>query len=153
MIPADFLIGKQSPCPLANGLHHRMLIANCLAQTEALMVGKTTEVALEEIKTEGKITNVTQQTILAKHKTFLGNHPTNTIVYDLLSPKTLGALIALYEHKIFVQGVIWKINSFDQWGVELGKQLANVILKELASGEAGNHDSSTANLMKHILNH
>ena len=88
---------------------------------------------------------------LRQHKVFEGNRPTNSILVDKLTPFTLGALIALYEHKIFVQGIIWNINSFDQWGVELGKALAGVILPELESGEIGNHDASTAGLIRHYL--
>lgn len=163
IIPADFLVGRTSAQSPSQGLHHRMLLANCLAQTEALMIGKTTAVALEEIRKESNIQDSTQQYQLAAHKTFAGNHPTNTIIYDQLTPFTLGALIAMYEHKIFVQGVLWRINSFDQWGVELGKQLANVILNELEDAASGvreaagsgdmfasKHDFSTASLIKYV---
>lgn len=151
MIPADFIVGRRSLNPLACGKHHRMLLANCLAQTEALMVGKTKEQALAELAAKGGDAKSISE--LAVHKAFAGNHPTNTIIYDVLSPYNLGSLIALYEHKIFVQGIIWGINSFDQWGVELGKQLALIIQDELDSGKIvpGKHDSSTEGLLQYIL--
>ncbi|MEN8213119.1 MAG: glucose-6-phosphate isomerase [Pseudomonadota bacterium] len=135
LIPADFIIPLESHNPI--GEHHTILLANCLAQTEALMRGKTAaEVALDTPAS------------LVPHKVFPGNKPSNTILIDKLTPHTLGSLIALYEHKIFVQGVIWGINSFDQWGVELGKQLAGVIEQELESGRRVEyHDSSTKGLI------
>ncbi len=141
MIPADFIIPLESHNPI--GEHHTILLANCLAQTEALMKGKTAaEVALE-----------TPDALVA-HKVFPGNKPTNTILINKLTPQSLGSLIALYEHKIFVQGVIWGINSFDQWGVELGKQLAGVIEKELESdAPVGKHDNSTAGLIDYCRQH
>ena len=138
LIPADF-IGFMKPLnPL--GEHHPKLIANLLAQTEALAFGKTPE----EVRASG----VPQE--LVAHKTFAGNHPTNTILVPELTPHTLGQLIAMYEHKIFVQGAIWDIDSFDQWGVELGKVLAKNIYTELSSGDQPNtpHDSSTAQLIE-----
>lgn len=148
MIPADFITGKRSLNPIAGGLHHQMLLANCIAQTEALMVGKTAEQVATELASEP----AEKREMLRTHKAFTGNHPTNTILYDCLTPSILGALVALYEHKIFVQGIIWKINSFDQWGVELGKQLANVVLKELQSGKVlSDHDSSTVGLINYVL--
>jgi glucose-6-phosphate isomerase len=130
--------------------HQDALISNVLAQTEALMLGKTKQQVTTELQQQG----LDQQAInaLLSHKEFVGNRPSNTFLYQQLDPKTLGKLIALYEHKIFVQGVIWNINSFDQWGVELGKQLAKNILTELQHGSAGSankHDSSTANLMNY----
>lgn len=150
LIPADFIVGLKSVnSSIGNGKHHRMLLANCIAQTEALMVGKSSA------QVEAELSNETSErrALLVNHKSFPGNRPTNTILYDILSPKTLGALVALYEHKIFVQGVIWHVNSFDQWGVELGKQLANVILGELDKGKITvNHDSSTIGLINHVLN-
>jgi glucose-6-phosphate isomerase len=136
LIPADF-IGFTTPLnPL--GEHHPKLIANMLAQTQALAFGKTAaEVAAEGVAEE-----------LVAHKTFAGNHPTNTILAPKLTPHTLGMLIALYEHKIFVQGAIWGIDSFDQWGVELGKVLAQNIYADLSGkSEAENLDSSTAQLI------
>ena len=143
LIPADFLAPARSQNPL--GQHHTLLIANFLAQTEALMRGKTEAEARAELGAQ----NMPAERIaaLAPHKVFPGNHPTNSLLFQELDPSTLGALIALYEHKIFVQGIIWNINSFDQWGVELGKQLANAILPELTGGQAvTTHDSSTNGL-------
>ena len=144
LIPADFLAAALPQNPL--GEHHTMLLANCLAQTEALLAGKTVAEARAELAAQG----VTGERldVLAVHKSFPGNRPTNTILYRRLDPRTLGALIAIYEHKVFVQGIVWDINSFDQWGVELGKQLAGRILPELAPGAAvGPHDASTAGLI------
>ncbi|HUT11714.1 MAG TPA: glucose-6-phosphate isomerase, partial [Thermoguttaceae bacterium] len=133
LIPADFIGFAQSHNPL--GDHHEKLMANFFAQTEALAFGKTAE----EVKAEGVPDG------LVPHKTFEGNRPTNTIMAEKLTPEVLGKLIALYEHKIFVQGVIWGINSFDQMGVELGKVLAKKILPELQSETEPElaHDSST----------
>ena len=131
------------------GDHHRILLANFLAQTEALMRGKTTEEARAELAAKGLEGEALAQ--LAAHKTFPGNRPTSSFVFRQLDPRTLGRLIALYEHKIFVQGVIWNINSFDQWGVELGKQLARAIEPELATDEpVTGHDSSTNGLIAHL---
>jgi glucose-6-phosphate isomerase len=121
--------------------HHRALLANCFAQSEALMVGKSEEVVRAENTGRDDLDS------LAPQKTFPGNRPSTTITLDALTPSALGHLIALYEHKTFVQGVIWGVNSFDQWGVELGKVLANTILAELESGVSGSHDPSTAALM------
>jgi len=134
-IPADFIGFAQSLNPL--GEHHTKLMANFLAQPEALAFGKTAE----EVAADGVPTD------LVPHKTFAGNHSSNVLLLPKLTPHTLGQLIALYEHKIFVQGIIWDINSFDQWGVELGKVLAKDIYDELSTGIKGNHDSSTANLI------
>ncbi|MBR4945909.1 MAG: glucose-6-phosphate isomerase [Kiritimatiellae bacterium] len=137
LIPADFIGFCRSRNPL--GDHHDKLMANFFAQTEALAFGKTAE----QCRAEGVPEN------LIPFKTFEGNHPTNTLLADELTPKTLGALIALYEHKVFVQGIIWNIYSFDQWGVELGKVLAGKILKELTDTTAPlNHDSSTNALIE-----
>lgn len=121
--------------------HHMALLANCFAQSEALMVGKSEELVRQEL---GKRDDLNA---LAPQKTFPGNRPSTTITLDELSPFALGHLIALYEHKVFVQGVIWNVNSFDQWGVELGKVLATTILDEMKSGNAGDHDASTSALM------
>jgi glucose-6-phosphate isomerase len=144
MIPADFIAPVQSHNEL--GDQHEKLLANCLAQTEALMKGKTEQEARAELEASGLSQERVEE--LLPHKQFPGNSPTNTILLDKLTPQRLGSLIALYEHKIFVQGVIWNLNSFDQWGVELGKQLAGVILPEL-QGKASNaeHDGSTASLV------
>lgn len=130
--------------------HHDKLMSNFFAQTEALLNGKTEE----QVRAEFSKTNVSsgQADFLTPFKEFRGNKPTNTLLIDRLTPETLGSIIALYEHKIFVQGVIWNIFSYDQWGVELGKQLANSILDEINSGEIKSHDSSTSNLLKHFLN-
>ena len=126
-----------------------MLLANFLAQTEALMKGKTEEEVREELEAAGIVGD--EQDQLAPHKVFEGNRPTNSIAFRQLTPETLGSLIALYEHKVFVQGVIWNINSFDQWGVELGKQLAGVILPELQQANpVTTHDASTNGLMNWV---
>ena len=144
MIPADFLAPIESQNP--TGEHHAILLSNFFAQTEALMRGKSKEEARMELVAEGK--SEPEIAKLLPHKIFPGNRPTNSIMFQKLTPRTLGSLIALYEHKIFVQGIIWNINSFDQWGVELGKQLAKKILPELeASGEVTSHDSSTNGLI------
>ena len=139
LIPADFLGFLRSLNPL--GGHHDLLMANLFAQTEALAFGKTAE----EVRAEG------MPEAQVPHRVFEGNRPTNTILAEALTPATLGALVALYEHKVFVQGTIWDINSFDQWGVELGKALANRIIPELAAGPdapAPAHDSSTNALIR-----
>jgi len=140
MIPADFLAPLNSQNPLND--HHSILLANCLAQTEALMLGKTREEARTELQAQG----LQQEAIetLLPHKVFPGNKPTSTLLFNKLDPHTLGKLIALYEHKVFTQSVVWNINPFDQWGVELGKQLAGKILPELLGNEsATRHDAST----------
>ncbi len=145
LIPCDFIIPCQSHHPV--GEHHTLLMANCLAQAEALMVGKSEEQARSELALKGYTGD--ELTWLAKAKAFQGNRPTNTIIFKKLTPKTLGSLVALYEHKIFTQGVIWNINSFDQMGVELGKQLANKILPELKDDQpVHTHDSSTNGLIQ-----
>jgi glucose-6-phosphate isomerase len=144
LIPCDFLAAAQSHHDL--GRHHEILISNFLAQTEALMLGKTCEEAKAELLAEGVAGEHLDE--LAAAKTFIGNRPSNSFLYKKLTPETLGSIVALYEHKIFVQGVIWHINSFDQMGVELGKQLAKTLLAELAGEKQGvAHDSSTAGLL------
>jgi glucose-6-phosphate isomerase len=146
LVPCDFLAPMHSQHPL--GRHHDILMANCLAQTEALMRGKTAQ----EVRADLASAGLAEEAIVAllPHKLFPGNRPTNTLLFDELDPRTLGMLIALYEHKIFVQGIIWGINSFDQWGVELGKQLAGAILPELASvTPLSGHDASTSALIEH----
>uniref|UniRef100_A0A8C4MTL9 Glucose-6-phosphate isomerase n=1 Tax=Equus asinus asinus TaxID=83772 RepID=A0A8C4MTL9_EQUAS len=149
MIPCDFLIPVQTQHPIRKGLHHKILLANFLAQTEALMRGKSTEEARKELQAAGKSPEDIEK--LLPHKVFEGNRPTNSIVFTKLTPFILGSLIAMYEHKIFVQGVIWDINSFDQWGVELGKQLAKKIEPELdGSSAVTSHDSSTNGLINFI---
>ena len=147
LIPADFIAPVKSQNAI--GEHHKMLLANFLAQTEALMTGKTQQQVEAELHDKGM--DKQQIAALAPHKVFAGNRPTNTIIVDELTPQALGSLIAMYEHKVFVQGKIWGVNSFDQWGVELGKQLATAILDELQSGEVGSHDSSTTGLLSHCL--
>ena len=144
LVPCDFLAPARSHNPL--GDHHPILIANFLAQTEALMKGKTADEARAELATSGLTGEPLE--ILVAAKSFAGNRPTNTFFFPELTPATLGSLIALYEHKIFTQGIIWQINSFDQWGVELGKQLAKAIEPEL-KGDAAvtTHDSSTNGLI------
>lgn len=143
LIPADFIIPLVSHNPIAN--HHADLFANCLSQSQAMMTGKTLEQARKELSDEGK--SVQEVNRLAAHKVVPGNQPSNTLVMQQVTPFTLGALIALYEHRTFVQGVIWDLDSFDQWGVELGKQLGQNILPRLlgqpAPANAGNSDSST----------
>ncbi|TSK38383.1 Glucose-6-phosphate isomerase [Bagarius yarrelli] len=149
MVPADFLIPAQTQHPIRNNLHHKILIANFLAQTEALMKGKTTEEAKKELEAGGMSGEKLEK--ILPHKVFQGNKPTNSIVFKKLTPYTLGVLIAMYEHKIFIQGVMWEINSFDQWGVELGKQLAKKIEPELQdTAEVSSHDSSTNGLINFI---
>ncbi|GAB3703408.1 glucose-6-phosphate isomerase [Spirosoma flavus] len=144
LIPCDFLAPAVSQRPI--GEHHKILMANFFAQTEALMNGKTEEEAGEELRKAGK--SEEEIKALAPFKAFSGNRPTNSILFKKLTPRTLGSLIAMYEHKIFTQGIIWDIFSFDQWGVELGKQLASRILPELQDdATVSTHDSSTNGLM------
>lgn len=144
LIPCDFLAPAQTHNPL--GDHHQKLLANFFAQTEALAFGKTKEQVEAEFVAAGKSLDAVKE--LVPFKVFEGNRPTNSILFKKLTPKTLGALIAMYEHKIFVQGYIWNIFTFDQWGVELGKQLANKILPELSGNTAvTSHDSSTNGLI------
>ncbi|MFI5139762.1 MAG: glucose-6-phosphate isomerase [Sphingobacteriales bacterium] len=144
LIPCDFIAPAQSHNPL--GEHHKMLLSNFFAQTEALMNGKSHEEVVDELKKSGKSQAEIEK--LAPFKEFEGNRPTNSILVKKITPRSLGSLIAMYEHKIFVQGIIWNIYSFDQWGVELGKQLAGKILPELKDdGAITSHDSSTNGLI------
>ena len=144
VIPADFIAPVKTHNPI--GEHHAILLSNFFAQTEALMMGKTDDEARAELESSGL--NAEEIGRLLPHKVFPGNRPTNTILIRQITPRTLGSLIAMYEHKIFVQGVIWNVNSFDQWGVELGKQLAKKILPELKSTEPiSGHDFSTRGLI------
>jgi len=150
IVPADML------APISNyrciATHHRALMSNIFAQAEAMMLGKTQEQVLDELSVEGLSESEIEQ--LLPYKIFPGNRPTNTFLYYTLNPRTLGSLIALYEHKIFVQGVIWNLNSFDQWGVELGKKLAKDILTEVNAGsKIESHDSSTNGLINYYLQH
>jgi glucose-6-phosphate isomerase len=144
LVSTDFLVGIESHDQI--GEHHRLLVANCLAQTEALMRGKTEDEARAELQAQGLAAGAIDA--LAPHKVFPGNRPSTMIMYRKLGPRTLGMLLALYEHRVFTMGAIWQINSFDQWGVELGKQLATAIVKDLASAtDASAHDSSTNQLI------
>jgi len=144
LIPCDFIAPVISHNPVGN--HHNTLLSNFFAQTEALMNGKTKEEVTEELRASGMSSEAIKK--LAPYKVFQGNKPTNSILVKQITPRTLGSLIAMYEHKIFVQGVIWNIFSFDQWGVELGKQLANKILPELDDdNDVTSHDSSTNGLI------
>eukprot|EP00042_Codosiga_hollandica_P055754 m.787995 g.787995 ORF g.787995 m.787995 type:complete len:568 (-) comp59189_c0_seq9:192-1895(-) len=150
VVPADFIIPVHTHNPITSGVHHTILISNFLAQSEALMKGKNAD----EVRAELAHKPQAEVEALVPHKIFEGNRPSNSIVLERITPRTLGALIAMYEHKIFVQGWIWNINSFDQWGVELGKQLAQVIQKELdAPGPVSSHDSSTNGLLNYIKTH
>nr|CAD2170346.1 unnamed protein product [Meloidogyne enterolobii] len=154
LIPCDFIAPIQSLNPISGGLHHTILLANFLAQTEALMKGKSSEEVESELKQSGM--DETKIKEILPHKVFEGNRPTNTLLLPKITPNTLGSLIAIYEHKIFVQGIIWGINSFDQWGVELGKQLAKVIQSELQKEDnepITTHDSSTNALINLIKNY
>ncbi|MBL1410491.1 glucose-6-phosphate isomerase [Sphingobacterium faecale] len=144
LIPCDFIAPAVSHNPIGN--HHQLLLSNFFAQTEALMNGKTEDEVFAELEKSGK--SKSDIDALKSYKIFEGNRPTNSFLLKKITPRSLGTLIALYEHKIFVQGIIWNIYSFDQWGVELGKQLANTILPELKSEEQVNsHDSSTNGLI------
>jgi glucose-6-phosphate isomerase len=152
LVPADFIAAAESHNPV--GEHQKLLLANFFAQTEALMRGRNADEARRDLESAGLSGERLER--LLPHRVFDGNRPTNSILYRRLTPRTLGALIAMYEHKIFVQGAIWNINSFDQWGVELGKQLAGVIQPEL-EGDApvASHDASTNGLInyyKSLLN-
>ncbi|MEP5829182.1 MAG: glucose-6-phosphate isomerase [Maribacter dokdonensis] len=146
LIPTDFIGFKYSLH--GDKDHHNKLMANYFAQTEALMNGKTKDEVVKELKE--KVLTESEIDKLAPFKVFAGNKPTNTVLIDKLTPKSLGALIALYEHKIFVQGIIWNIFSYDQWGVELGKQLAGTILKDIENSEISDHDSSTLRLLQYF---
>lgn len=144
LIPCDFIAPAVSHNPV--GKHHGILLSNFFAQTEALMKGKTTNEVEAELKASGKSDDEIK--MLTPFKVFKGNKPTNSILLNKFTPRSLGSLIAMYEHKIFTQGVIWNIFSFDQWGVELGKALANKILPELTGKQpVTSHDSSTNGLI------
>jgi glucose-6-phosphate isomerase len=147
LIPCDFIAPAISHNPL--GDHHEKLMSNFFAQTEALMIGKSQNEVEAELKKAGM--SEEQIEFQAPFRVFNGNRPTNSIVFRQLTPRTLGSLIAMYEHKIFVQGVIWNVFSFDQWGVELGKVLAKKILPELQQpGEVSSHDGSTNGLINYF---
>jgi glucose-6-phosphate isomerase len=146
LVPSDFIAPSISLNPIGN--HHALLLSNFFAQTEALMIGKSKEVVMKELKESGLPEEELE--ILANSKTFIGNIPTNSIMFETLDPETLGMLISMYEHKIFTQGVIWNVNSYDQMGVELGKVLAKNVLSELKDSEpVRSHDSSTNGLINY----
>lgn len=147
LIPCDFIASVEPQHALED--HHRKLLSNFFAQTEALMTGKSEEVVRAELEKAGKSEDEINR--LTPFKVFEGNRPTTSFLLKTLDPETMGALIAMYEQKIFAQGVVWNIFSFDQWGVELGKQLANVILPELENGNVGEHDGSTVGLINYYL--
>ena len=146
LIPTDFIGFKHSLYGDTN--HHNKLMANFFAQTEALMNGKTKDEVISELKAKGHSKEEIEA--LAAYKVFEGNNPTNTFLIDKLTPTSLGSLIALYEHKIFVQGIVWNIFSYDQWGVELGKQLAGTILKDIEGSDIADHDGSTLQLLQYF---
>jgi glucose-6-phosphate isomerase len=146
VIPVEFIAVKTAAHHLAD--QHQKLLANCLAQSQALMLGKTADEALGE-KAPTAAPGF-DPAVLARHRSFPGNRPSTTLVLDALTPRSLGALIALYEHRVFTSGALWGINSFDQWGVELGKALCNQLLPRLSSGNTDGLDGSTAGLLKKL---
>jgi len=150
VVPSDFIMPIHSHYSIGNNgnEHHKILIANFIAQTQSLMMGKTDKEARTELKNQSLDEKIIKT--LTPHKTFEGNRPSTSILFDKLTPKSLGRLIAIYEHKIFTQGVIWNINSFDQWGVEYGKQIAKLVLPKLIDpNETSGFDSSTNNLINY----
>lgn len=154
LIPCDFIVPIKSQYQVGEhgNEHHNILLSNILAQTKALMQGKTSKEAKAELEAQGLDHH--QIMTLLPHRVFGGNRPTNTLMIDELTPKSLGKLIALYEHKIFVQGIVWNINSFDQWGVEYGKQIAQKILPQLSSKDSiSDHDGSTNRLINYFKQH
>ncbi len=148
IIPVDFLVAARPT--QADAHHHDLLVANCFAQSDALMIGRSTEAAFRITEKGGA--SPEQAKALAPHKTFTGSRPTSTFLYEQLTPRMLGRLIALYEHKVFVEAAIWNINPFDQWGVELGKELASQLAPAVANDDAdlSGFDSSTAGLITHM---
>jgi glucose-6-phosphate isomerase len=146
VVPVEFILVRQPAHGLAD--MHAKLLANGLAQAQALMLGKSTESALGE-RAPTAATDI-DPAVLARHRTFSGNRPSTTLLLDALTPRSLGALIALYEHRVFTSGALWGINSFDQWGVELGKALCNALLPRLDSGDTAGLDGSTAGLLRRI---
>jgi glucose-6-phosphate isomerase len=148
VVPCDFLVAARPDADTADALrHHALLVANCFAQSAALMQGRTLADVREELAAGGAAPNEIER--LAPHRVSLGNRPSNTLVYRQLDPTTLGMILALYEHKTFVEAAVWRINPFDQWGVELGKALAKALLPMVDGTGAGIavSDSSTAGLM------
>lgn len=149
LIPADFMLPLN--VPNEHSEHHAMLASNCFAQSQALMQGKTYQEAMSEVS--GLALSEPEKEALVAHKVMPGNRPSNTLLFQQLDPRTLGALVALYEHKVFVQGAIWELNSFDQWGVELGKVLGNQILDAINSdGDSQAFDASTNYLVNQFKN-
>jgi len=151
VVPVEFIAVKK-PAAGHDGLYadlHTKLLANCLAQSQALMQGKAPAEAAQEAPPTASRTIARE--VIAEHRGFPGNRPSTTLVLDALTPRTLGALIALYEHRVFCSGALWGINSFDQWGVELGKALCNALLPRLASGATDGLDSSTAGLLTRLI--
>jgi len=146
VIPVEFIAVKQAAHPHAD--LQRKLLANCLAQSQALMLGKRTDAAAAERAPTASA--ALDPVVLARHRTFPGNRPSTTFVLDALTPRSMGALVAMYEHRVFVSGALWGINSFDQWGVELGKALCNELLPRLASGDTAGLDASTAGLLRRL---
>jgi glucose-6-phosphate isomerase len=146
VVPVEFIAVREPTHAFAD--LHTKLLANCLAQSQALMLGKSTEQALgEKAPTASK--SLDAETV-ARHRTFPGNRPSTTLLLERLTPRALGALVAMYEHRVFTSGTLWRINSFDQWGVELGKALCNDLLPRLASGDSTGLDGSTAGLLKRL---
>jgi glucose-6-phosphate isomerase len=146
VVPVEFIAVKRPQHGLADS--HTKLLANCLAQSQALMLGKSADEALAEAAPTAAADY--DRARLAQHRSFPGNRPSTTLVLDALTPRSLGALIALYEHRVFTTGALWGINSFDQWGVELGKALANRLLPRFASGDVSALDASTAALLARL---
>ncbi|MEO0393194.1 MAG: glucose-6-phosphate isomerase, partial [Pseudomonadota bacterium] len=152
VIPCDFIIPARSHNPI--GEHHDILMAHAVAQAEALAAGKNEDEVRAELKADGLVGSAAKA--LLPHKVFPGNRPSNMLMMEQVTPHTLGALIALYEHKVFVQGAIWRINSFDQWGVELGKQLAKRTLSDLQDSSTDpviGHDCSTNAILGWLKQH
>ena len=147
VIPVEFIAVKTPAHALAD--QHTKLLANCLAQSQALMLGKSADEALAE-KAPTAAADI-DRAVLARHRSFPGNRPSSTLLLDALTPRSLGALIALYEHRVFTSGALWGINSFDQWGVELGKALCNQLLPRFASGDTAGLDASTAGLLQRLV--
>jgi glucose-6-phosphate isomerase len=146
VIPTEFILVREPSHMHADS--HRKLLANGLAQAQALMLGKSAEEAVDEKVPTASATILPE--VLARHRTFPGNRPSTTFLIDRLTPRSLGSLIAMYEHRVFVSGALWSINSFDQWGVELGKALCNALLPKLASGDDSGLDGSTAGLLARL---
>jgi glucose-6-phosphate isomerase len=147
VIPVEFIAVKRPAHHLPD--LHTKLLANCLAQSQALMLGKSTDAALAEAAPTASATF--DKAVLARHRTFPGNRPSTTLVLDALTPRALGALIAMYEHRVFTSGALWGINSFDQWGVELGKALCSQLLPRLGTGDVTGLDGSTAGLLTRLV--